>query len=139
MNMRIPGALPLLLASGGSMADTVTTSPAATGIGYQLIVSLVIVLAMVAAAAWLLRRMHGTASGSVTGLRIIGGVAVGQRERVVVVEVEDAWLVLGVAPGRVVGLHQLPRPAQAPPVQPAQAGATFVGRITRALERQNRG
>ena len=37
---------------------------------------------------------------------------VGQRERVVVVEVGGSWLVLGVAPGQVRALHTLP--AQTP-------------------------
>jgi flagellar protein FliO/FliZ len=33
---------------------------------------------------------------------------VGQRERVVVVEIGDDWLVLGVAAGQVRALHTLP-------------------------------
>ena len=40
------------------------------------------------------------------GLALIG---VGARERVVLVEVEGTWLVLGVAQGRVSLLHSLPR------------------------------
>jgi flagellar protein FliO/FliZ len=41
---------------------------------------------------------------------------VGARERVVIVEVGSTWLVLGVAPGRVSALAEVPRqptPAQA--------------------------
>ena len=41
-------------------------------------------------------------------MRVVGGASVGTRERVVVVEVEDARLVLGVCPGRVQTLHVLP-------------------------------
>jgi flagellar protein FliO/FliZ len=34
---------------------------------------------------------------------------VGQRERVVLVEVADTWLVIGVAPGHVTALHSMPK------------------------------
>ena len=40
---------------------------------------------------------------------VIGGSAVGQRERVVLVEVADTWLVIGVAPGHVTALHSMPK------------------------------
>ena len=42
-------------------------------------------------------------------MRVVGGVSVGTRERVVVLEVADTWLVVGVAPGQVQTLHTLPR------------------------------
>ncbi len=41
--------------------------------------------------------------------KVIGGSAVGQRERVVLVEVADTWLVVGVAPGHVTALHSMPK------------------------------
>ncbi|MDP2828825.1 MAG: flagellar biosynthetic protein FliO [Sulfuricellaceae bacterium] len=67
------------------------------------------VLATVALVAWLLKRLapgHVSAGGA---LKLVGGIAVGPKERVVVVEIGDTWLVLGVAPGQVTALHQLPR------------------------------
>ena len=42
-------------------------------------------------------------------LKVISGVAVGQRERIVLVEVNDTWLVVGVAPGQVRTLHSMPK------------------------------
>jgi flagellar protein FliO/FliZ len=75
----------------------------------QAIAGLLVVLAAIAAAAWAMRRLTqaGPARGSPLALR--GALAVGPRERVVVVEVEGTWLVLGVAPGRVQALHVLPK------------------------------
>jgi flagellar protein FliO/FliZ len=43
-------------------------------------------------------------------VRIVGGVSLGARERVVVVDVDDARLVLGVSPGRVQTLHVMSAP-----------------------------
>ena len=39
-------------------------------------------------------------------------MAVGPKERVVLVDVGETRLVLGVAPGHIATLHQMPRPAE---------------------------
>ena len=39
----------------------------------------------------------------------VGGIAVGSRERVVLLEIGEHWLVVGVAPGSVTGIATLPR------------------------------
>jgi len=50
---------------------------------------------------------------------------VGQRERVVVVEIGESWLVLGVAAGQVRALHTMP--AGKLPNAPAAPLAAFAG------------
>ncbi|MDD5328871.1 MAG: flagellar biosynthetic protein FliO [Sulfuricella sp.] len=69
-----------------------------------------LVLAAVAGTAWLLRRFAPGQIGAGGVVKLIGGVAVGPKERLVLVEIGDTWLVLGVAPGRVNALHTLSRP-----------------------------
>src|SRR5262245_22143274 len=106
----------------------------AIGSVLQVSLGLGIVLLMVVGAAWLLRRLGlGTprSDGTVT---VRGGVAVGQRERVVVVEIDDTWLVIGVSPGRVNALHALPRPQGVRAVHEATP-APFAQWLKRALER----
>lgn len=73
----------------------------------QIIFSLLLVLAAIVLVAWLLRRMNVAQHGSGNLLRVVGGVAIGQRERIVLVEVEDTWLVVGVGPGQIRTLHTL--------------------------------
>jgi flagellar protein FliO/FliZ len=75
----------------------------------QIIVSLLLVLAAVVMVAWVLKRINLPQQGSGNALKVISGVAVGQRERVVLVEVNDTWLVVGVAPGQVNALHSMPK------------------------------
>lgn len=41
-------------------------------------------------------------------LKVRAGCSLGNRERVVVVEAGEHWLVLGVTPGRITHLHTLP-------------------------------
>ncbi len=86
------------------------TPPSVLGPGsvFQVIFSLVLVLALVMLAAWLMKRTRLPRQGQGPQLKLISSLAVGQRERVVVVEFQGSWIVLGVAPGRVNALQTLP-------------------------------
>jgi flagellar protein FliO/FliZ len=90
-----------------------TPQPPAVSSGsiVQIIFSLLLVLAAILLVAWLLKRMNVTQQGTGNMLKVLGGVAIGQRERVVLLEVNDTWLVVGVGPGQIRTLHTLPKSA----------------------------
>ena len=102
-------------------------------------VGLVAVLGLVVALAWALRR-YSSLGGSGSGLiRVVSAAAVGQRERVVLVEIGDTWLLLGVAPGQVRALQTLPKAESVSvPAALAVADQGFAGRLRRMLEKRNR-
>lgn len=79
----------------------------------QVMFGLACVLALIAACAWLVRKMAPGALAGAGGLRVVGGVLVGPKERVVVVEFGESWLLLGVTAGQVSLLQTLPRPGNA--------------------------
>ena len=87
-------------------------TPSTFGSLVQVVLALLLVLAAIAASAWLLRRFGPSQIGPGGALRVLGGVMVGQRERLMLVEVGETWLIVGVAPGRVTAVHSMPRPAQ---------------------------
>ncbi len=80
---------------------------------------LAVVVVLILCGAWLVRKfgfVPGTRSSQLLNVR--ASCQVGQRERVVIVEVADTWLVLGVTSHQVSALHVLPSPlvdATAPP------------------------
>jgi flagellar protein FliO/FliZ len=76
-----------------------------------MLLSLVLILGLFVLAAWLAKR-YMPQLGKQGPVRVVGSTMVGPRERVVVVEVEDTWLVLGVGAGQVRTLHTLPRPGK---------------------------
>lgn len=104
----------VLLASLHARAAEQAAAPASTGSLLQVLVGLVIVLALMAGAAWMLKRMGMAGTGGNSVAKVVGGVSVGNRERVVVVEVGEQWIVVGVAPGRVNALSTMPRQETAP-------------------------
>ena len=115
-------ALPSAAALAAAPAWAAEAAPSPVFGVMQMILGLALVLGLIVLASWMLRRFGAgpTASGSI--VRIVTAASVGPREKVVLVEVQDSWLVLGVAPGRVSMLHQLPRQAIAPAAQPAPQG-----------------
>ncbi len=92
--------------------DTAASLPSSTagGVG-QATLALLIVLAVIFAIAWLARRLRNVTGSGTQGIEVLAQAAVGPRERVVVVRVGSTRLLLGVAPGRVNALHELPADA----------------------------
>ena len=80
----------------------------------QAVAGLAVVLAAIAGSAWLMKRLVRVQASHGAPLSLRGTISVGPRERVMLVEVADTWIVLGVAPGRVSALHAMPRAAVAP-------------------------
>ena len=77
-----------------------------------MLLSLVLILAGFIGVAWLARRyLPGVGKQGV--VKVVGATMVGPRERVVVVEVDDTWLLLGVGAGQVRLLDKRAKPAQA--------------------------
>ena len=82
--------------------------------------SLLLVLIVIFALAWLVRR-YLPGMGAQGVVKVVGTTPVGTRERVVVVEVDGTWLLLGVGGGNVRLLHTLPKPDDSNKPQPERA------------------
>ena len=104
-----PAAAPKAFAAPNTAASL--PSSTAGGIG-QATLALLLVLAAIFAIAWIARRMRGMVRGGGQGIDVLAQAAVGPRERVVIVRVGATRLLLGVAPGRVTALHELPADAR---------------------------
>ncbi len=102
--------------------------------------ALALVLAVILGCSLLLRRLNGGGRGQGHRPRLVGSTSIGQRERVVIVEVDGTWLVLGVGGGQVSKLHELPAPETPAPdeASPVAPDDGFAARFAQAL-RHNAG
>lgn len=104
------GAPLLLLSSSLARAEQAAPAPGiSTSSMIQGFLGLLVILALLALAAYLMRRLNGGRPFGGGPLKLIGGIAVGSRERIIVVEVADTWVVVGIAPGQMRTLHTLPK------------------------------
>ncbi|CAM2138449.1 flagellar protein FliO/FliZ [Pararobbsia alpina] len=111
---------------------------------FQALFGLVVVIGLIFGCAWIARRLGLNKTPPRTGLvKLVSTTPLSQKERVVVVEIEDTWLVLGVAPGSVSHLHTLPAgeaAASPAPVSPqvAQFATDFRQRLSEKLGKSPR-
>ena len=123
----------------------------------RVIIGLVLVVATILSCAWLARRSGLLTRGTGGVLKSVATMALGPRNQINVVQIEQTWLVVGVSGTQMTLLHTLPAPAGADPgaaqaVLPATPGsafgatgaaapgvttpgATFAERLARALKR----
>ncbi len=99
-------------AEEGETAITVTDPMAVSNL-WQLTFGMLAVLALMLGLAWLLKRTGKLQMAAGGGLKVLGGLSMGSRERVVLLQVGETQLLVGVAPGRVQTLHVLDQPLEA--------------------------
>lgn len=97
---------PLVWGDSTGKPSLVTNVPGASYI-LDLVLGLVVVSVAIVALAWLVKRMNKFQSPNGTCLKVVGGLSLSGRERLVLVEVAQTQILLGVAPGNVQTLHIL--------------------------------
>ena len=106
------------------------------------LLAFVLILALIPAALWLLKRSPLGGAGGSSGLRLVGALALSPSQRLVTVEVGSGdnrrWLVLGVSSAGIQTLHSLPPQAEsaAQPAGKALAGFAQLLQRQRAAQAQ---
>jgi flagellar biosynthetic protein FliO len=94
---------------GATVPPVTMPSGSSTGSLLQTLFALIIVLAVLGALAWFLKRYGPKVGGGNANVRVVGSLNLGGRERIVVVEVGNEWIVVGASPGRINALATMPR------------------------------
>ena len=107
----------------------------------QTIFALVFVLALLIGLAWVMKRYGPKAMGGNSKMRVVSSLNLGGRERIVLIEVADQWIVVGASPGRVNALATMPRQEGEPPqlaaAQNGPAAANFSEWLKQTIEKRN--
>ena len=114
--------------------DTAATlSGSSAGSIGQVTVALLLVLAVVFALAFALKKMRAVGGGGTNGIEVLAQVSLGAKERAVLIRVEGSRLLLGVATGQVNLLQVLPAAPAAPEsaTPPADASRPSFGQLLR--------
>lgn len=128
---------PFALADESANQAILNSTPQPSDYLGQIILSLVGILILIFASAWLLKRFSafpGIASGH---LRVLGGISVGQREKIILLQAGKEQIVVGVTPTEISFLHELKETVEveeAPPLTGA-----FANRLQEAMNRKNGG
>lgn len=99
------------------------------------------ILLLILLAGWVVKRLGFAPQRRNSALlKVTASCQVGQRERVVIVEVDNTWLVLGVTPTQITPLHTLSAPPAQPPAATAAtpAAAQFRQLLNNVLHRPDK-
>jgi len=76
----------------------------------QMLLGLALIIGLLFFGAFALRKLNGGKGFGNSGpLRVVGGLMIGPRERIVMIEVGESWIVIGIVPGQIKTLHTLPK------------------------------
>jgi flagellar protein FliO/FliZ len=129
-------AFPALVYGAGAPAGGSLSSSA--GSVFQVMFGLLVVVLLILGLSWISRRLGIAQSLGASPLKVVGSVSLGGRERAVLIEVNDTWIVAGVATGQVNALATLPKgtPPQASSGLPASG---FASRFKSIIEKSGHG
>ncbi|MBD8150517.1 flagellar biosynthetic protein FliO [Pseudomonas fluorescens] len=108
-------ALPLSALAAEPVAQA-AAAPAVGSVGgqlTQLLLGLLLVIGLIFVLAWLMRRVQRIGPGNAQVIELVGSRALGPRDRLVLVQVGEEQILLGITPGRITSLHVLKTPVDA--------------------------
>ena len=112
--------LPLDVLAAEPVAQAAAAAPASLGGQLtQLVLGLLLVVGLIFVLAWLMRRVQQVGPGNAQVIEMIGSRALGPRDRLVLVQVGEEQILLGLTPGRITPLHVLKTPVNVDQSQPA--------------------
>lgn len=98
----------------------------------KLSAGLILIVVLIFLLAWLVRKFNLN-QGSHSGLiKIIAGLSIGTRDRIVLLQVGDEQILVGLTPGKIEKLHTLSHPLEGPGEQPA-VSSSFASKLNRLM------
>lgn len=99
----------------------------------RVVLSLVAVIALIFVAGWFSRRMQGRARSGGRRMRCVESMAVGARDRLLLIDADGKRLLVGVGPGgmRTLHVYEGTAPADEPPAPVLPAVPNFAQLLTR--------
>lgn len=127
------------ITSAGALAAAKAATPALPGTPIvgggdvaSLLISMLIVIAVILVLGWLYSRSRFIGGGSAEAIQIVASRALGTKERLLVVEVADQQLLIGMTANGVQTLHVFEKPVEIN--TPAVENSGFGSRLRSALQ-----
>ncbi len=105
---------------------------------WKLFSGMAVILVAVVVILWLLKRLGRMTMTANNQIQVLGGVSLGAREKLVLVQVADKQMVLGVAPGSVRTLYVLEQPISIEDTPPGPFGRLLSEKLRQVVQRDDK-
>jgi flagellar protein FliO/FliZ len=102
----------------------------------QLFAGLIVVIGLILVLAFLFRKLSDSGEGIPGNMKVLAGLAVGTRERLVLVQVGKQQLLVGVAPGSVNAIAAFDEPVVDPKITSVPALNRLRGVLSGSMQRE---
>lgn len=128
--------LPVILFSGALHAQAeiqldTPLEPISSPYLLKLRGGLLLIVALIFLLAWLVKKFNLNQQSHNDLIKIIAGISIGTRDRIVLLQIGEEQILVGLTPGRIAKLHTLSQPLQASGEQ-ALAGS-FASKFNRLM------
>ncbi|GAB5500780.1 MAG: flagellar biosynthetic protein FliO [Pseudohongiellaceae bacterium] len=109
-------SLMLLIPSARAAEATPAASPVSildTGSLVQMLLALGVVIVLIVGLSFAIRKFNMFTAGSSAHIRIVGGLALSNKDRLLLVQVGNEQLLISASPGRVSMVHEMREPIDA--------------------------
>ena len=120
-----------------SQSDSPVLEPLSTPYLFKLTGGLLLVVVVILLFAWLVKKFNLNQQSQNGLIRIIAGLSIGTRDRIVLLQIGEEQILVGLTPGRIEKLHTLSQPLDAPEAQ--LASSSFAEKFNRVMgERESK-
>ncbi len=98
---------------------------------FKLTGGLLLVVAVIFGLAWLLKKFNLNQQSHNGVIKIVAGLSIGTRDRIVLLQVGEEQILVGLTPGRIEKLHTLSEPLDSP--QGQIASSSFADKLNRLM------
>jgi len=124
--------MPVHAQEAGAPTIAAATTPGSVEYLLKVTFGLAVVVVLIFMIAWAFKRFGQLPLGGGEQFKVVASLVVGQRERLMVVEIGGEQVLIGVAPGQLVKLHDIKNPIDVLPR--ANAGSVFADKFKQALK-----
>jgi flagellar protein FliO/FliZ len=128
--------LPAMAADDALMLSA--AEPLSSAYLVKLVFGLVVVLAMVFLFAWAMKKFSLVQSHGSGPIKLVSSIAVGQRERIALLQVGDEQVLIGLTPGRIEKLHEMKRCVQVADRENEAEDSSFRARLDQMMKKGRR-
>lgn len=114
--------------------QTPAIDPISSAYAGKLMLGLGLIIALIFALAWVMKKMHLTQFSNNQLIRIVSAIPVGQRDRIALIQIGDEQIVVGLSPGHMRKLHTMKTRVEVDDADTSHTNGSFADKFSKLMQ-----